>query len=654
MILTGIDIDKLYDEFTNKKVSVKRNKNKKLTVLELGIDLTNDALNGNLDPVIGRDKEINKMIEILVRRTKNNPILLGSAGVGKTALVEGLASKIIDGNVPDGLKDKRIIMLDMASAVAGTKYRGEFEERIKKIMNELEDNPDIIIFIDEIHTIVGAGGAEGAIDASNILKPALARGKIKCIGATTMQEFKKTIEKDSALDRRFAKIEVKEPNKDMVKNILNSLKEIYEEYHNVIISDEIIENIIKLGNKYIYNRYEPDRSVDILDEVCSKVSIRIDKNLEEINNLKKELIKLNDNKTKCIISNKYEEAIDIKKNIDKISSEINLKELKYKGSMKEKVVTLRDLYEVIEEKSNIPIFNVNNNMDKITNISNNLKMCVIGQDKIIDEVINNIKKILLGLKDDKKPYSFLFRGPTGVGKTLLVKELANSLYNKDSFIRIDMNEYMDKTSINKIVGSPAGYVGYDDNKNVLEQVKNNPYSIILLDEIEKANKEVLNLFLNILDEGFITDSSGDKIYFNNTIIIMTSNIGYSKNNIGFNSSKNISDLKEVLTSEFIGRIDKVLVFNSMDREIVLKIIKNKLNDTIKKYKERDIEIVFVENLELEILGLIDYENLGARGINNVIKEKIENKIIDKLIKGNKRIVITNINKKNNKKNLIKN
>ena len=644
MILAGINIDKLYNEFTNKKVVSKKNKNSKLTVLELGTDLINEAKLGLLDPVIGREKEINKMIEILCRRGKNNPILIGNAGVGKTALVEGLALLMLKGDVPDLLKNKKIINLDMASLVAGTKYRGEFEERIRKIVKELEENDDIILFIDEIHTIVGAGGAEGAIDASNILKPALARGKLRCIGATTVDEFKKSIEKDSALERRFGKIIVEEASKEEVKEILLNLKKIYENYHNVIISNKLIDKIIDLSSEYILNRREPDRSVDILDEVCSKVSIKIDDDMLVLNSLKKELYKNNELRNKYILNNKYKDAIKLKEKINKLNNDINLLEIEYSKNKKKKEVSIEDIYKVIEEKSKIPMFKINNNIDLVNNIGVKLKNQIINQDNVIDEVICSIKKIFLGYKNNKVPYSYLFRGNTGCGKTALVKELAHLLYNKDSFIRLDMSEYMDITSINKIIGSPAGYVGYDDNKNILEQVRNNPHNIILLDEIEKAHPKVLNLFLQILDEGFITDSKGNKIYFNNSIIFMTSNIGFSKNSIGFNNEtkNNISD---ILKKEFISRIDSIICFNNMDYDSIFKILKTKINDLIKLYKNKEIKIKISNKFIKELMNKIDYNLLGVRAVDNIIKTDIENIIINKIINGDKEIIFNDLKEK---------
>lgn len=643
-ISMGINIDELYNEFSKKLVRQnKSKKSKKLILNELGTDLTKNAKEGKLDPVIGRDKEIKRVIEILSRRTKNNPVLVGVAGVGKTAIVEGLANLIDSGEVPNNLKNKKIISLDMATTVAGTKYRGEFEERVRKILKELEENDDIILFIDEIHTIVGAGGAEGAIDASNIFKPALARGKIRCIGATTIDEYKKFIETDSALERRFQKVLVDIPTKQTVKNILLNLKPIYEAYHGVIINDDAINTIIDYSEKYIYDRNEPDRSIDILDEVCAKVSIEQTKEMKKINKLRKELNNVTMKKNNYILEQKFDEASNLKEMEDKINNDINKLELKLINKSIVKNVTKENILDVISSKTKIPIYEMDNkNLKYINEIENKLKSFIIGQDNAIAKLINTTKKIKLGLKEDNKPASYLFVGPTGVGKTNLVKLYTNYFFGKENLIRLDMSEYVEAHSISKITGSAPGYVGYSDNKNVLEKVRNKPYSVILLDEIEKAHPKVINLFLQILDEGFITDSKGNKIRFDNTIIIMTSNIGYTKNTVGFNKNeeKIITDLKEVLSIEFINRIDNIITFNKLSKDNIIKIINNNLKNIKSKYKNKGINLTISNDITKIIIDKCNYEELGARQVKKVIKDVIESVIIDKIITGESKIILS--------------
>jgi len=642
-ISMGINIDELYKDFTKKFTKQnKTKKNKKLVLNELGTDLTELAKQNNLDPVIGREEEIKRVIEILCRRTKNNPVLVGEAGVGKTAIVEGLASLIVNNDIPELLKNKKIISIDMASAVAGTKYRGEFEERIRKIIKELEENDDIILFIDEIHTIVGA---EGAIDASNIFKPALARGKIRCIGATTINEFKKSIETDSALERRFQKVNIETPSKKTVKEILLNLKPIYESFHGVIIDDSILDLIINYSEKFIYNRNEPDRSIDILDEVCAKVSIEDTKEKVKLRDLEKILNKISKQKNKFILDQNFDEAFNLKEQEDKINTEINNMRLEMISKPIIKKVSKDDIIKVISLKSKIPIYEVSSShKEQIELLKNNLKEKIIGQDECIDKLISTTKKMKLGLKEERKPISFLFVGPSGVGKTELVKVYTQNLYGEENLIRLDMTEFSESHSTSKIVGSSPGYIGYQDNKNILEEVKNKPYSVILLDEIEKAHPKVLNLFLQILDEGFIKDSKGTKIRFDNTIIIMTSNIGYNKNTVGFNNEnkKTVSDLKEYLNTEFISRIDNIIFFKTLTEETISKIVIKEIDSLIEKYKSKDIDVNINKSIIKEIIKQSNYNDLGARQINKIIKDKLENIIIDKIIIGENKINITSL------------
>ena len=624
LITLGVDINRLYSDISDKK-SIKHSKSKDLLINQLSTDLTEKAKNNELDPVIDRENEINRVIEILSRRCKNNPLLIGSAGVGKTAIVEGLSRRIINGNVPLSLKNKRILSLDMATSVAGTKYRGEFEERIKKIINELEDNEDIILFIDEIHTLVGAGGAEGAIDASNIFKPALARGKIHVVGATTQEEYKKFIEKDSALDRRFQKVFINEPNKESLKNILMNIKPIYENFHKVKISEEIIDEIIELSDRYIYDRYEPDKSIDILDEVCTKVSLREDKNEEELNKLTNNLNFILKEKNKSIINHNYDKAYILKEKEEKLEDKINKIKLNILKSRKLKKVKLDDVLNIVSLKSKIQIEKNNNLNKEVKEIESILKKNIIGQDNAINKLIEITKKIKLGIKEKNKSYSLLFCGPTGVGKTYLSKVFAESLVGKNNIIKLDMSEYIDSISINKLIGSPAGYVGYDDNKNILEQIRNKPYSVLILDEIEKANKSVINFFLNILDEGYCRDSIGRKIRFDNVIIIMTSNAYNTKELMGFNKNIKTNTLKEYFSKEFINRIDEVIEFNKLTKEDINNII---LKEADKCYRKYNIKTKLTTEEIEKIIDKSNYQEYGVRKLCKQVRKKIENNIIN--------------------------
>ncbi len=639
-ILIGmdIDIDELYSEFTDKIINKKSHK--KLLIDEIGTDLNKKAMNGNLDPVTGRDEEIKRVLEILCRRCKNNPLLIGEAGVGKTAIVEELANMIVRGEVPLALRNKRIISLDMASSVAGTKYRGEFEERMNKILKEIEENDDIILFIDEIHTLVGAGGAEGAIDASNIFKPALARGKIRCIGATTTDEYKKYIEKDSALERRFQRVIIEAPSEETVKNILMNLKDIYEGYHKVIIDEEIIDLIIHLSSKYIYNRNEPDRSIDILDEVSAKVSLKESKGLKEYGFYNKKLKEVIKNKKKAILDNDFDKASTFKNEEFDLMNKINNLELSLYKTHSRKVTKL-DVAEVINMKTGIPIYEILNEKTKLIKQTEKiLNKNIIGQDEAVKEVAKVAKKIKLGFND--KCYSFLFCGPSGVGKTLLARTFGENLVGANNIIKLDMSEYKEAHSISKIIGSPPGYVGYDDNTNILEEIRNKPYSVLILDEIEKAHTNIINLFLQVLDEGKIKNSKGKIVRFDNVVIIMTSNVGFHEINVGFNNKNTkISRLNDSFSIPFMNRVDKVICFNSLNEEDILKIIKMNLKKFKEKYSDK-IKVKVSREVENEILNLSNYDEYGARKINKIIKDKIETIVIDKIIDGKNEVYIKNL------------
>ena len=642
----GIDINAMYAEFATSLVKkVKPKKNRKLLIEELGINLNEKAKNNLTDPVIDRDKEIERVLEILCRRTKNNPILIGNAGVGKTAIVEELAKRIVKNEVPDYLKNKKIISLDMATTVAGTKYRGEFEERMKKILNEIETNDDIILFIDEIHTLVGAGGAEGAIDASNILKPALARGYLRCIGATTVEEYKKFIEKDKALERRFQKVNIEEPSYEKTLEILTKLKPIYEKFHKVILQPELLDDIVKLSAKYIYDRSEPDKSIDIMDEVCSRVSIKETKIDKEITSLELEIDKLDKLKNSYIIENNIDKAYTYRKKEIVLQEKLN--NLMLNINRNNKIVTIKDVANVIHTKTQIPVYEILKDDAKVVkNIEKQLRDNIVGQDEAIKNLIDITKRIKFGYKSDNKCISFLFVGPSGTGKTALSKIYANLLVGGKNLIRLDMSEYADVTSVNKIVGSAPGYVGYDDNKNILDEIRNKPYSVILLDEIEKAHPQVINLFYQILDDGLIKDSKGNTIKFNNNIIIMTSNIGYEKNNVGFNNkveSTVLNELKNELSLPFVNRIDNIILFNHLTEENIRNIIKNKINVLKKKYANVTIKIG--KNAVNEIVELSNYYDFGARKVDKIIKSKLENVIIDSILDNKSTVFITSLKKK---------
>ena len=642
----GIDINAMYVEFATSLVKkVKPKKNRKLLIEELGINLNEKAKNNLTDPVIDRDKEIERVLEILCRRTKNNPILIGNAGVGKTAIVEELAKRIVKNEVPDYLKNKKIISLDMATTVAGTKYRGEFEERMKKILNEIETNDDIILFIDEIHTLVGAGGAEGAIDASNILKPALARGYLRCIGATTVEEYKKFIEKDKALERRFQKVNIEEPSYEKTLEILTKLKPIYEKFHKVILQPELLDDIVKLSAKYIYDRSEPDKSIDIMDEVCSRVSIKETKIDKEITSLELEIDKLDKLKNSYIIENNIDKAYTYRKKEIVLQEKLN--NLMLNINRNNKIVTIKDVANVIHTKTQIPVYEILKDDAKVVkNIEKQLRDSIVGQDEAIKNLIDITKRIKFGYKSDNKCISFLFVGPSGTGKTALSKIYANLLVGGKNLIRLDMSEYADVTSVNKIVGSAPGYVGYDDNKNILDEIRNKPYSVILLDEIEKAHPQVINLFYQILDDGLIKDSKGNTIKFNNNIIIMTSNIGYEKNNVGFNNkaeSTVLNELKNELSLPFVNRIDNIILFNHLTEENIRNIIKNKINVLKKKYANVTIKIG--KNAVNEIVELSNYYDFGARKVDKIIKSKLENVIIDSILDNKSTVFITSLKKK---------
>lgn len=576
-------------------------------IADIGTNFTELAKSKKLSNIVGRDKEIKQIIEILARKNKNNPILIGEAGVGKTAIIEELANLIASNNVPFFLKNKQIISINISSIISGTKYRGEFEEKINKILKECESRDDVILFIDEIHTIVGAGGAEGAIDASNILKPSLARGTIKLIGATTISEYKKTIAIDKALDRRFQKVIINTPDKEETYNILKNIKNEYEKFHNVIISDKLLKAISDLSEKYILDRNNPDKSIDILDEACASTSVI--KDYKTINNLRKKLLNINKIKEESIKNNDYEKALKCKEEEQKILNRINL------NSKSKKEVNINTIIKIIESKCNSKIYDIDTNKT-YEYLKNNLNKKIIGQEKEINNIINRLK--ILSLKKDNLPISFLINGPSGIGKTLFANELSK-LTNRN-LIKLNMNDYQSEISINKIIGSPQGYVGYDDNNTVLEDLKLNPNSIILLDEIDKSNINIINLFNKILEEGIIKNSKNETFNFKNTIIIFTSNAPKYKS-IGYiNKVQN----DETISEKFIQNINYIINFNELEKDSIKKIIDNYIKEFNYNYS---INIKLNNNEIEDIINKSSYKETGAKNIKKILKEYLEKELL---------------------------
>lgn len=636
-----INIDSLYSEYFNKCQNKKSERNKKLKIYDYGSNLVVQAKKGLIDPVVGREEEVNRLIEILCRRRKNNPLLLGEAGVGKSALVEELARRIAMDKVPDYLKNKKIISVAMSSLVSGTKYRGEFEERVNKIIKELENNRDIIMFIDEIHTLVGAGGAEGAIDASNILKPSLARGSIQVIGATTTTEYKKFIEFDRALSRRFQTLTLEEPSKEKTIQILKELAPIYEKYHHVCICDELLEYIVVMSNKYIKDRMQPDKAIDILDEACVKVSLKQNKYDQKIQVLKENIKDLIQRKKQFIKKENFKDATNLYLTEKQMEDKLNKLELQKSKTKKINAVSKKDIITIIEAKGKVKIYDNEVPNKLVMHLSKILPQEVKGQEKAIQQVIKGTKRMLYNYRNTEKPLSFLFVGSTGIGKTYLAKVYSDLIFGKDRLIKLDMSEYKDEASINKLIGSPAGYVGYNDKNSVFEGVINHPHSLLLLDEIEKAHPSVLNLFLQILEDGKIKDASGKDIYFNNTIIVMTSNAGHHKEKVGFlnNKEKLIDDLKKYFNLEFLNRVDEIIMFNPLDEKSIKEIVEQKIKRLIDVYHKNHINISVSKKTINQIIEKCEFDKFGARKIDKIIEDRIDEKIIDNLCDKNVRIHI---------------
>ena len=629
------------------------------TLNQFGSDLTKQAKEGKLDPVIGRKNEIDRVIQILSRRTKNNPCLIGEPGVGKTAVVEGLAEKIVAEDVPEMLKNKRVVTLDISGMVAGAKYRGDFEERIKKCLSEVKKAGDVILFIDEIHTIVGAGSAEGAVDAANILKPLLARGEVQVIGATTLNEYRKYIEKDSALERRFSPVTVGEPTNEETIQILEGLRDKYEAHHNVKITENAIKAAVELSVRYINDRFLPDKAIDLIDEAASRVKMKTYTMPDSIKEIEEKISSLDREKEEAIRVQDFEKAATLrdKENTEKEKLEKEKKKWQNKNSKNVMNLTEEDIAEVIASWTGIPANKITQDEnEKLKHLEETLHKRVIGQNEAVEAVSKAIRRGRVGLKDPNRPIgSFLFLGPTGVGKTELSKALAEALFgNETAMIRVDMSEYMEPHSVAKLIGSPPGYVGYDEGGQLTEKIRRKPYSVILFDEIEKAHPDVMNMLLQILDDGRLTDAQGRTVNFKNTVIIMTSNVGAraitDKNTLGFsNNSKNsneeqekeyetikkdvMAELKKQFRPEFINRIDDIIVFHKLTNEDIGKIIDIMLNQVQKRLKEQEYEVEIDSSVkELVAKKGID-TNYGARPLKRAIQSNVEDKIAEAILDG---------------------
>lgn len=618
-------------------------------------DLTRLAEEGAIDPVIGREKEVKRIAQILSRRKKNNAIIVGDAGVGKSALIEKLALLISRGECPTNLLDKRIVALDLTSLVAGTKYRGQFEERIKAILNELQGVTNVVVFIDEIHTMVGAGNASGSMDAANILKPALARGEIQCIGATTLDEFKKHMEKDGALIRRFQKIILKEPTQEETIKILENLKPMYEDFHKVHYEDKVIEAIVTLSGRYITDRLFPDKAIDVIDELGSEKRVLVEMP-ESIENLRKNVDELGARKIAVVKEQDYEHAAKLRDEEKKLLKKLESEKAKWLESLKDNKihVTVNDVYRMITEMTGVPISKMDGEeAKKLLQMEELLSAKVIGQNEAISIISKSIRRNRVGIKDGGRPIgSFIFLGSTGVGKTYLAKSIAEILFgDPEKIIRVDMSEYMERHNVSKLIGSPPGYVGYDEGGQLTERVKNNPFSVILFDEIEKAHKDVFNLLLQILDEGHLTDSFGRKVNFTNTLIIMTSNIGAKKVSdfgagVGFETSSSNEQrsevkrnmirkaLKQQFTPEFLNRIDDVVMFNGLDKTALKLIINIEISKLTKRLLQKNYHIKFDESVIEQIFNINHQEEYGARPIKRIIQNLCEDFLSEEILKGN--------------------
>ncbi len=680
LLSEGIDADTVKEEimrimgdyYSEENIHPNKHRKKGKTVYldKFSKDLTALAKEGKLDPVIGREKEIYRVIHILSRRTKNNPVLVGEPGVGKTAIVEGLAIMIAEENVPDNLLKKRVVMLDIASMVAGTKYRGEFEERIKNVLKELEKNKNIIVFIDEIHTLIGAGGAEGALDAANMLKPALSRGTLQCIGATTLNEYKKYIEKDSALERRFQMVMVNEPDVNETINILKGLKSRYEEFHKIKYSDKALEVAAKLAHRYISDRYLPDKAIDLIDEAGAKLKIKKVEKPKELKIIEKEIDKLNKEKRVLVDKQMYELAGKKRDEIKKLQLKYNRLKEKWKKEFSRNVVevTEDEIYNVLSNWTDIPVERLaENERKRLLKMEDEIKKRVIGQDEAVEIVARAVRRAKTYIADPKRPAgSFIFLGPSGVGKTQLARTLAEFLFGKEEdLLRFDMSDFMEKHNVSRLIGAPPGYVGYEEGGLLTEKVRRKPYSVILFDEIEKAHPDVFNILLQVLEEGELADSLGHTVNFRNTIIIMTSNIGADKINkdisIGFENDSNdiekigkdiknilLKEVKKIFRPEFLNRVDDIVIFKPLSKESLRKIVDIMIYEVEKRLERYKIRLTLTEKAKDYLIKKGYDKNYGARHLKRVIQKEIEDtiavKLLEKSIKPAKDIIIDYKNK----------
>ncbi|QAT62705.1 MULTISPECIES: ATP-dependent Clp protease ATP-binding subunit [Tissierellales] len=660
----GVDVEKLREDViemlteNNMKASQGDGRSRSSTpnLDKYSSDLNKLAKDGKIDPVIGRTKEIERVIQVLSRRTKNNPCLIGEPGVGKTAIAEGLAQKIIEGKVPDMIKDKRVVSLDLASMIAGAKYRGEFEERFKAVMKELKESKDVILFIDELHTIVGAGAAEGAIDASNILKPVLARGELQIIGATTTDEYRKHIEKDSALERRFQPIMVEEPTIEDTIKILEGLRDRYEAYHRVKITDQGIKAAVELSARYITDRFLPDKAIDLMDEAASMVRLKSITTPNGLKSLEDKLEELSQEKEEAINNQNYEKAAKVRDMERKIKAEMEFKKSQWDKEKKDSNIEVGydEIAAVVSNWTGIPVNKMTmEESQRLLNLEKVLHEKVVGQDKAVEAVSRAVRRARVGLKDPKKPIgTFIFVGPTGVGKTYLAKALAEALFgDEDAMIRVDMSEYMEKYSVSKLIGSPPGYVGYDEGGQLTEMVRRRPYSVILFDEIEKAHPDVFNVLLQILDDGRLTDSKGRTVDFKNTVIIMTSNVGATllkkQNVLGFTRQSSEekeeyekmketiqAELRRTFRPEFLNRIDDIIIFHSLNETQVKEIVDIMIKNLQKRLKKMDINVKISDETRSFISKKGFDPEFGARPLERVIRSMIEDQLAEEILKGN--------------------
>ena len=658
VINEGEDYNSSDDSSNNSNGGKRRGSyNQTPTLNQFGQDLTKKAEEGKLDPVIGRKQEIERVIEILSRRTKNNPCLIGEPGVGKTAAVEGLAQKIASGDVPEILKDKRVVTLDISGMVAGAKYRGDFEERIKKALNEVKKAGDVILFIDEIHTIVGAGAAEGAIDAANILKPLLARGEIQLVGATTLNEYRKFIEKDAALERRFSPVTVNEPSEKDTIQILKGIRDKYEAHHNVKITDEAIEAAVKLSIRYVNDRFLPDKAIDLIDEASSRARLRTYTEPDSLKELQEEIEKTKNEKEEAVLNQKFEKAAELRDTEKALRDKFEKEQNKWKNKNTKSIVTITEenIAEVIANWTGIPAKKITEDEnEKLKNLEKELHKRVIGQNEAVEAVSKAIRRGRVGLKDPNRPIgSFLFLGPTGVGKTELSKALAEVLFgDENAMIRLDMSEFMEPHSVSKLIGAPPGYVGFDDGGQLTEKIRRKPYSVVLFDEIEKAHPDVMNMLLQILEDGRLTDSQGRTVNFKNTVIIMTSNLGArlitDRKQLGFANKEGEADskkeyeeikkevmaeLKKELRPEFINRIDEIIVFHKLNDNDINQIIDIMLKEVVNRLKEQKYDVEFEPDVKEMIAKEGIDKNFGARPLRRTIQNLVEDKLAEKILDG---------------------